>query len=157
MMRPEDKSFWSGATHGVWDGAVKGFVIGGIIGVALLFFSGVLITGATLGALTIGFAQTIGVFVAGGAIGAAVGSPLGFLYEGINEYIEEKEVQRDCKRAHQLGFIENYKVVDPTIKKEETPTVIAEVELPATERSAVEKLGDQKEASLNKKNKGFSR
>lgn len=116
MMRPEDKSFWSGAVHGIWDGALKGFVVGGIIGVCVLFAAGIfgsLITMGTLGGLAIGIGACITAFISGGIIGAVVGSPVGAIYEGVNEYIEEKEVQRDIERARKLGYIENYTLRSP--------------------------------------------
>lgn len=121
-MRPEDKSFWSGAVHGIWDGALRGFVIGGLIGVALILAAGAIgtvVAGGTLGALGVGLGSCITAFIAAGTIGAIVGAPLACVYEGVNEYIEEKEVQRDCKHAHELGFIEQYNLAKPPVDKKQ--------------------------------------
>lgn len=130
-MSREDKSFWSGACHGLLDGAFRGFIIGGLIAIGLLVAAGLIgtmISTGTLGGLGIGFGSVITAFIGGGAIGAVVGSPITCAYEGINEYIEEKEVQRDCTRAHQLGYIENYKLNTPSVDKKTKKTVSFESE-----------------------------
>lgn len=116
MMRPEDKSFLSGMIHGIWDGGLKGFVIGGLVGVALALAGGAI--GAafgigTLASLSLGIGTMLTSFLMGGAVGAFIGSPVGAIYEGVNEYIEEKEVQRDIERARKLGYIENYTLRSP--------------------------------------------
>ncbi len=124
-MQKEVKSFWSGSLKGAAEGAWKGFLICGAI-----FLIGGLITGTaiTFGPQTFFLSAALDlleVFSIGGLIGIIPGAAIGAAYKGMNDYVQESEVQKEIAHMraleHETHLAINMNRGQPIAKEQSAP------------------------------------
>jgi hypothetical protein len=101
MSENPNRSWWRGCLRGIGDGAVTGFVVGGIIALTAVLIAGTLwaAPGAWFGSIGLG---AVASFLEGGLLGAIPGAVIGGMYESMTEYAHEHEIQKQIAEVRKI-------------------------------------------------------
>ena len=126
-----------GAVTGMWRGAVSGaaagFILSGLVALTFAVATGGVVNPITGGVLEL-TAQALGAFFMGGMIGFVPGGIIGAAYEGFNEYIEEREIQRHM--AHAKALVKGNELYDIEHVEEKYTPAITDFPTPLASRAA---------------------
>lgn len=132
-MGKELKSFWTGALQGAAAGAWKGFLIGGTLLLGAALIAGTAITPNVGIFFMDAFAQIALKFFIGGMIGAVPGAAIGAVYEGVSDYVEQAEIQKEVEHMKEL----ERKTHLPLIAKEQQIAATADALQDIPEETAI--------------------